>query len=486
MSDPIRDHVPRPAPNSNANLASPSHGIEIDCYEGPGGGGPGKIELSIEALKRHVFVAGATGSGKTTLLRAIIRQTIAIQAADPTQKAGLLILDMKGDDTAAFVHAAAAAVGREKDVVVLSLESSTGFDFFADCRTLADVSEYTQRLTFGCGRVETHDNFWDQYRDALLSAALTWLVLNHSDDRSFAAWISHASSWILADVLPVELLEDLNLLREKCEKMQPGSPEKIATRHALHLIDEWLGGMDAKTRANVRAVCHLVISSLTIPAALRLFRASPFRKFRVKRVIEDGRIYVVTLNAFLLSPSLAQLVARVCKAEYYTAALNREPGGRLVVLFADEFQLAATSSGTATRYEDTLALATMRSRNSCVCAATQSLAGLDRAVGNLSRRVLLGNFGSVFFLRSTEPEIESWAQQVCGSVEAVVTETESVKDSRSAGGLADGYQRTLTRRVMRPVCGPGALARLQTGQAYVMQEGVPSSPHPIWIAEGPA
>lgn len=43
--------------------------------------------------------------------------------------------------------------------------------------------------------------------------------------------------------------------------------------------------------------------------------------------------------------------------------------------------------------------------------------------------------------------------------------------------------RQITRRIRRLVCGPGALARLSSGQAYLIQEGEPPPHSGGWIAE---
>jgi hypothetical protein len=40
----------------------------------------------------------------------------------------------------------------------------------------------------------------------------------------------------------------------------------------------------------------------------------------------------------------------------------------------------------------------------------------------------------------------------------------------------------VTWKVRRPICEPGTLARLATGQAFVLQEGIRPSAHPVWIA----
>jgi type IV secretory pathway TraG/TraD family ATPase VirD4 len=287
----------------------------------------------------------------------------------------------------------------------------------------------------------------------------------------------------VADVLPAELHDDLELLRRRCEAMPLGSPERLATQRALQLIDGWApGNQDYRTRANIKAVLSLAIGPLLEPSVQKILRATPRHRFQIEDAITRGRLLVVSLPA-MQNPELCSLVARCLKADYYRSVFRRRPGGRLVMLIGDEFHLAVTSGNV--RYDDCHALPLMRSQNAGVVAATQTLAGVDRMIGNLNRKVLLGNFGTVFFLRSTEPEVEAWAHQVCGTVEIEVTERVRLRDHRTDGGVLDSYERSVTRKVRRPVCTPGALARLETGQAFVLQEGVAPSRYPLWLAGGP-
>jgi type IV secretory pathway TraG/TraD family ATPase VirD4 len=472
--------LPPPSPDSSS--ANPVI-IEVPCFEGLHGGGPGTVTLTEETLTRHVFVAGASGAGKTTLLRAMMRQLVTVNASDRANKVGLVVFDAKGDDTVDFVKRAAMAAGRAGDVRVLSLESLVSYDFFEGCRSVSDANEYAQRLCFGAGAVESRTNFWDQYRHVLLTSALTWLSVNHGEERTFSKWLTHATSWLLADELPGELQDDLQLFRERSETMPSGSPERIACQHALQVIGTYTGarGMDPKTRSNVQATLHLALRPLMESAVQRLFRAESFQRFRVRRAVERGQILVVSIPAFL-HPELAKLVGRCVKADFYRAVFSRQPGGRLAMLVADEYHLVATSGNV--RYDDCTALALLRSQRAGVIAATQTLAGIDRVLGNLDRRVLLGNFGTVWFMRSSETEIGIWAYELLGTTE--VTERQRIRDVHSTGALAECHDRVVTIRVRRPICAPGALARLGTGQALVSQEGLPPSAHPVWIANDEA
>jgi len=480
MSDP-ESVLPPAVPSFSTEKVRPKIAIHVPCYEGPDDRGPGTLTITEEQLSRHVFVTGTTGAGKSTLLRQMMRQLMAANCSDHEWKAGLVVLDFKGDDTVEFVQAAAAAAGRSADVRILSLESEISYDFFAGCDSLERVTEYAQRLVFGCGMVDPQENkFWDDYRQALFSAALLWLSLTRGGDRSFSRWISHAASWLLSDSFPSNIHEDLLRLRNQLDAMRADSPERMATQNALQLIESWKNGLDFRTKSNARATVQLALRPLLEIPTQRLFRSDTLLKFDVRHAVEKGRILVVSIKAFL-HPELASLIGKCLKADFYKSVFARKPGGRFVSLVADEFQLSVTTGSP--RHDDCYALPLLRSQNAGVIAASQTLAGIDRAVGgNQNRRILLCNFSLIFFLRSTETEVENWAQQVCGTVETDVIEREKVNDLRGSGSLAEEYVRVVTRRVKRAVCEPGSLARLQTGQAYVLQEGRSPLAHPIWIA----
>jgi len=180
-------------------------------------------------------------------LRALTSQLIAADAADPAKKVGLVILDAKNDGTVEHVKAAAAAVGRSEDVCVLSLESDAAYDFFGECRRLNQATEYAERLVFGCNEMGGgNDVFWNEFRHNLLSAALTWLISLHAERRSFADWITHAASWLLAERLTPEHHAELESLRRIAAGLKAGTAERIAIDHALLLIEEWDGVLDPR------------------------------------------------------------------------------------------------------------------------------------------------------------------------------------------------------------------------------------------------
>jgi hypothetical protein len=152
------------------------------------------------------------------------------------------------------------------------------------------------------------------------------------------------------------------------------------------------------------------------------------------------------------------------------------------MLIADEYHLAATVGGE--RYDDAVALPLLREFNAGVIAATQTIAGLDRAIGKANRAVLLPNFCTAFFFRNTETETAEWASRLCGTR----VEDEIVWKRRLDPKL-QGYRppgdRITVRKVQRLVCSPSALARLEPGQAFINRQFDPPPTGPIWIAAEP-
>ena len=150
------------------------------------------------------------------------------------------------------------------------------------------------------------------------------------------------------------------------------------------------------------------------------------------------------------------------------------------MLIADEFQLAATAGSS--RYDDATALPLLREYRAGMIVATQTLVGLDKVIGSINRKLLLGNFNTIAFMRSTESELEAFAEQVCGTVERDITTREHFHDPSDGGVFAPDREWKVTRRVRHPICPRGALARLEPGQAYILRQSGEPCVHPIWIA----
>ena len=456
--------------------------VVVPCHEGPDGNGlPGPLVIRNSEAVRHIALLGSTGSGKTTVMKKLTKEYIFQNAHDPRKKPALIIFDFKADATVANVQEWAASVGRAGDVKVLSLDGVLAYDFFSGFGGLTKVQEYVDRLLFGCGSTNSHDKFWDEYRAGLLGAALSLSHLT-GQPHEFPKWTQFATRWLLADTMPAEVRPLVRQLEEAITAMSPKRPDRALAEFALATINEWDGGLDAKTRSNVRATVSNALRPLLAPSVQTMFREGADGYVSVADAVERGHIIVLSLNSFLY-PHLASLLAKVLKFDYYQAVFRRadDPTAsrRVALLVMDEAHLSATVGGAG--FDDAVALPLLRELNGAVMIATQSLAALDHAIGAANRRILMPNYNTIFFMRTSESETADWASRLCGTK----IEEERFRERRhyeETAGLVHRSRRTVYTNVERPICTPAGLAKLEPGQAFLYRQFEPVPKNPIWIA----
>lgn len=106
----------------------------------------GELELSEDALCKHTIFIGSTGSGKTTSLNVLLRDIIRYNVEDETQKVGLLVFDLKGDNTFFKIRKWAEECGREDDVIDYCADSKFYFDPLGGLDSFRKIPEYVERL----------------------------------------------------------------------------------------------------------------------------------------------------------------------------------------------------------------------------------------------------------------------------------------------------------------------------------------------------
>lgn len=430
--------------------------IHLPVYEPAGR----DVVLSREDLLQHVLVLGATGSGKTCLMHRMLDQLIR----HPEQP-GLLVCYAKADDTVPRVRQMARQAGRP-EVIVLGPSGTHYLDLFAPLRTLADVEGMVARLLLGSGSMGVENVFWDESRAALLDAALT-LLLTVEGRVTFDRAMERLRRWLMRPAAGNrELATDLEVLSARQLEVTGREARKLA--QAADTFDLW-EHLDPRTRSNLQSCILNVLRPLFSTTASRCFEPERRPAFDPAQVATRGALCVVSVNA-LTEPALASLLLKVAKADFLRAVQSRtDAGARLCGLVMDEFPLATTK-------EDAETLATVRSRQCFVLAASQGLAALDERLGYRARQTLLTNFGTVIFLRSRERETGEFAALHMGTVEQRIRR-------RAMNPPAESWRPppeiVLRRRFM--VCPPGALGRLAPHQGYVALPQGHSPSTPLWF-----
>jgi hypothetical protein len=235
--------------------------------------------------------------------------------------------------------------------------------------------------------------------------------------------------------------------------------------HADGHLDKLLLGKLEHVRATAEVWAKIASKTRGILASCLLNALGPLISLETRRFIDsarggcfvpeeivEGRIMVFTAAAGRNLES-AKLLARLIKARLY------------------EYHYLAT--GGDERSSDVIALATLRSRNVAVIAATQSLDHLASVMTVREFRSLIPNFGTHIFFRSTEASTGAFATQVMGTREKVK------RSDDDEGNLVVGSPVT---RSLEYVCPPGALASLEPAQAYVSTASGYRSEGMIWLA----
>lgn len=422
------------------------------------------VVLTESQLLQHLYLSGATGSGKSCLLHRVMEQLIRHQADSQEHKPGLLILDPKVDDTVQRVRSLAIAAGREKDLLVLP-GGGHFVNLFDSLRGgLANVEHTVRRLLLTSGSMGQDNAYWDETRYALLDAALTLLVLG-PDPVDFQHGVALMREWFFGTGHESPRLKSaVETMVGRLPDLDAAEERKVA--QTLDAISLWQH-LDPRTRSNVQSTLMLVLRPLLSVPASECFQPRGRKAFDVTTIMKKGRICVVSLSA--LNQPVASLFFKVIKADFIRAVHERgDRGGRLVGVIADEYPLLATASDDPC-VDDSSVLSTIRSRRCFFAAAGQNLAVVDQKLGVRVRKAIMGNFGTVIFLRNREEETDLFAAVHLGVVERVVSVP--FLPPPELGDLKLLPPPHIKFRTRTLVCPPGTLGRLAPHEGFVALPG---------------
>jgi hypothetical protein len=421
------------------------------------------LRLDDGVLLRHLLVLGATGSGKTSgVITPILEQLLRAHEGDPLRRPGVLVLDAKGD-AVHRVRTCAASADRTGDLTILGQGGEASYNLFEGFRRLDQLEHYTRRFLAGTNPLGPLNTYFTEARDGFVSSALT-LLLAWGAPVAFSRAIECMRSWWFGGD-EAALTRVLEFARAVSARPELSEETRRRLTLAFQDVESWRT-MDPRLRDSHRSSLLNALRPLLTPTAQRFFSGSgmPF----VARQVLAGKILTVSVNA-LTHPELAQLLMRLVSADFFEAVQSRVnfelERDRLVVLLADEFQLAVEPSWIEQ-------LSTLRARGAAVISATQSLGALTDLLGRRRRDALICNFGSQFFFHSTEFETQELASLVMGMRG---DKPPSRRDQGSPFEFLVGNLRT-------PICDTGALPQLKEHWAYIHLADGTRTEDPVWLA----
>ena len=400
----------------------------------------GGIQLKPVDLLEHLLITGGTGSGKTrSLLLPLVEKLLLRFGTDAEQKAGMFLIDAKGDMSRLAVECARRA-GREDDVYILGEGGNCWFPLFdqfnGDVTRIANFLFETleDRTSKGLpGRGGSNDSFWEENSRRLLRAAVTLTKAVHGRNIELSN-ISASVNMILAAKGTSPSFDDDDsdngtAATEECEEtIEQGLRKGWITvdesvSFGLYLVNDVKGGND-RTWTTIANMTRNYLAQFSQPTLQKIFNADPDKKrIAPEDIIDRGALLIVSLSPVLYGEAAAPYRVAVKKAfcermlqrdhllTMDNSGLRKMNSQRPVLFVCDEFHttLHAGQGGEAYFLD--------RAREfRCMCVlATQGISAIQSVLHNPSQcDHLLNNCRTKVFFANDCPQTTEYFERIGG------------------------------------------------------------------------
>ena len=368
----------------------------------------GAVEISEDVLCKHTIFIGSTGSGKTTSCNVLLRDLIRYKAGDKERKIALIIFDFKGDGTFGKIRTWANECGRGSDILDFSPDGKFYYDPLCGFDSLKKLSQFAESILEVVP--EDGEHYWQHALRKRITCVLEYLLFKY-ETPCFENFLNEIFNFLSRTN---ELLYEIGKFELAIEDILSKSREhrieyeilKRRLEQLKELLLEWQN-LDSRTKSNETSTISNLLSAFTNPSVEGLLEEIGKHRLDLDRLIEGGKIAVVSFPACVDGFSAA-VVAKLLKGGYYRAIQKRQNFKRLAGIIMDEYPLLASCG----RFGDGVNLQTIRSKGGFVVAATQGLVSLDMAVGRANREQIMLNFNNRFIFRSEEREVKALVDEM--------------------------------------------------------------------------
>lgn len=454
--------------------------VELPCYE------PNsfRLEYSTEDLWTHLLLIGSSGAGKTTSLNHIIKDVILHEAENPEGKNAVLIFDFKEDDTVEKVRHWAKQCGREDDVRIVNGSGQFKLAVFPKATGSESIQHWVSLLIAALNFKDMgeHNAFFFETAKNVLREIAFFTNLNARSWLTPRIFLKKVAWWIKKRGLP-EFTQTFDYIQANLNKRRDSlTPAEVLVIERLIDMGHCWNKMDFKSAGIFTSIISQFTNALSscIETNYIWDGAEQSQIVDFSETLKEGHIVVVQVNQ-ATRPEVAMMVGKLAKSAFYHAAQERkitfDDNSRSGMLIMDEYPLAVTAGDG--RFSDIPQLQTLRSKKVSIIAATQGIYSLYRQIGYGETQSLLLNFNNILLFRSHEQEVEKWAQTVFG-----ITKPESgyvEKTNQSEDGSIVTSEKSAWVKRPEPIIPTGALAKLETGQAYVKTYSQGPLTKPYWF-----
>jgi len=420
-----------------------THSTLLSVYQNPLYREPlqiGDIQLSPLDLLEHTLATGGTGSGKTrACVLPLVEQVMRRFGNDPDEKAGLFLIDAKGD-MSRLATTCLRRAGREDEVFILGENGNCWFPIFEQfggdptqvANFLFEILE--DRTSKGAlNRGGSNDSFWEENARRLLRAGAILAKACHGSTLGGLSGINDAVNTILslqnsnsdADDFDTYAKEvDHECLKCATEGLAAGRIHTVEHSDFLSYLKNDVCGGNPRTWSTIGNMTRNYLAQFSQPALRRIFEPDDSKtRIRPEDIIDRGALLIVCLSPTLYGESAAPFRMAIKKA-FCQRLLQREhlcvmEGDaprhinqlRPVLYVCDEFHTTLTAgSGGEAYFLD-------RAREyRCMCVlATQGISAILSVLGNthLSDH-LLNNCRTKFFFANDCPQTSEYFERLGG------------------------------------------------------------------------
>jgi len=375
---------------------------------------------------RHILIVGQPGSGKTT---AFVMPLLFADLAD--RERSLIVFDAKGE-LLPFLHRAAAARGREHELVVINFGDRTHSAGWNPLQDLPRDPQELEAATFA------------------LAHTLCWATEVRPDSRDSIFFIASAINLIagIMQGLSTDKREQPSFarVREVLELPRDALLEWVRAHAEMPGLANFLAYIKSSSW-NAETILADAVMRLSAWRDQDLAAVTSVAEFDFDALIERPTILVVEMREADV-PRLRPVWNLFCQSliDHLTRRAARAPGCRLprpVSLILDEF---ASSLGRLPNFET--AVNTLRGPRVSVVAAVQSL-GQIGYLYQAARDVVLAGFNTKIFLPGLERIDAEYAAALAGTMSAeLLVEFEEPDPRRRGEWKRVSRQRTSTARAL--------------------------------------
>ena len=466
----------------------------------------GNMEIRPLDLLEHVLATGSTGSGKTrSLVLPLVEQVLRRFGCAPAEKAGMLLIDAKGDMVKLAAECAERS-GRAKDVFILGEGGNCWFPLFdqfnGDPTAIANFLFETLEDRSGGGNSmnsgSSNDSFWEENARRLLRSALVCAKARHGDSLGGLAGISQGINDLVGCGRTTlnHVVADAPAVAALKEVIADGLQSNRISSNEAGEIDAYIANDVCKGSPNtwgtIANMTRNYLAQFSDPRLRALFEeGNDRRKLGPEDVIDEGLLLIVSLSPVLYGAASTPFRTAIKKAfcdrmlqrdhlETFDGARPRPINQiRPVIMVMDEFHTTLNPKG---RSSEPFFLDKVREFRGMCILATQGISAISSVIRDSSLRDhLLNNCRTKFFFANDCPETSSYFEHIGGTEDRKV---ESINYQRvpapprfrlpnhtfeAAGKLAE-VSRSLNT-VAKPRFKSAELGKLPTGTALVVTKG---------------